>query len=282
MSVDGNITCYSYTADIEYPHNTKCPNSDSCCSTAAQCRPDRLCVADNEPNVLLRPSCTQHSWLLQTCAQICLYSRYSEINFSLTCPLALTNPIDTATKALPRVNICPDGSYCCDNQPNCCLDKTGVFLDNNGVAIGYANRLSSPTTLTPTTSTSASTSLFSSSSALTDSSSPPSNNVDNLLALKIGIPLGVIFALCLGIGIFRYFWQHKKQARAEIYKVCEENNMPGPITSNVEVAVHPLEMSAYPGRLPVGMESSTWAQSGQRPRSLTISMYTPSIISQTL
>ena len=32
---------------------------------------------------------------------------------------------------LPRVTKCSDGSFCCDNQANCCNDHEGVILDES-------------------------------------------------------------------------------------------------------------------------------------------------------
>ena len=69
----GKITCYSYTG-VGYTNNTKCPQNDSCCQTAAQCRDDRLCVANGgEDGIYVRATCVNRPWTLATCAQICLY-----------------------------------------------------------------------------------------------------------------------------------------------------------------------------------------------------------------
>jgi hypothetical protein len=71
-SKPSKITCYSYQG-AKYDNNTKCPDSDSCCQTEPQCRPDRLCSSNDNSQVLVRATCVNEPWTLSTCAKICLY-----------------------------------------------------------------------------------------------------------------------------------------------------------------------------------------------------------------
>jgi hypothetical protein len=66
------ITCFS-PAGVEYANNTKCPNSDSCCQTTEQCRPDRLCESNKDPDILVGALCANYPWTYATCATICTY-----------------------------------------------------------------------------------------------------------------------------------------------------------------------------------------------------------------
>lgn len=68
------ITCFSYDSKREYPDHVKCPNSDSCCETIEQCRPDRLCTSRDDPKTLIRAPCAYKPWT-NSCAQVCLYGR---------------------------------------------------------------------------------------------------------------------------------------------------------------------------------------------------------------
>jgi len=187
-SGDKNITCFSFTGDIQYSNNTQCPGSGSCCQTAAQCRPDRLCSANNDNNTLIRAACIDRPWSLTSCSQICLY--------------------DPITFTLPRVNICQDGSYCCDNQTNtttnCCLDKLGVFLDQQGNIIGRANQTSTSTIVSSATTSSSSTS---SSTSTAHSQSSTHHN----LALYIALPICLVIAILICVGSFWFCWRRKQR-----------------------------------------------------------------------
>ncbi|KAK2878233.1 hypothetical protein FQN49_001034 [Arthroderma sp. PD_2] len=128
------ITCYSFDSNREYPNNVKCPNSDSCCETLEQCRPDRLCTSKDDPKTLIRAPCANKPWT-NSCAQVCLYDNKESL-------------------ILPRAVVCEqpgpaNGSYCCDDNRTCCIDKAGFFLSNDGILIGRANETDDGPTSTP-------------------------------------------------------------------------------------------------------------------------------------
>ena len=53
----------------------------------------------------------------------------------------------TGTGVLPRIQLCPDGSYCCNNDALCCSKKAGKFIDPSGNLISnpYTTKTSGPT-----------------------------------------------------------------------------------------------------------------------------------------
>jgi hypothetical protein len=104
------------------------------------------------------------------------------------------------------VNICSDGSYCCDNDPNCCANHSGVILNNNGVAIGFANA-----TLTSSTQ-SATSSATSSLSSVSNTASPsPSNHTDSV-AIGLGVTLPIVALVALTAAFF--FFRRRRQRAA--------------------------------------------------------------------
>jgi hypothetical protein len=111
--------------------------------------------------------------------------------------------IGPPTNYLARVNICQDGSYCCDDQGNCCASKAGVFLNADGVVIGYANQSTSSSSMSSTSSTSTllSTSLSSSASASPTNPVPETQkpSSDNHLALGIALPVVLVSVAALAI-----------------------------------------------------------------------------------
>ncbi|KAG5296731.1 hypothetical protein I7I48_05646 [Histoplasma ohiense] len=117
MSSQQKIICYGSTG-TRFGNNTKCPDSDSCCQTADQCRPDRLCVSNKDPDTLVRAPCSANPWN-DNCAKVCIE--------------------EDSSGFLPRVNICRDGSYCCVKDPTCCADKRGFFLNDDGSIKRRAN-----------------------------------------------------------------------------------------------------------------------------------------------
>ncbi|KAL1843515.1 hypothetical protein VTJ49DRAFT_1108 [Mycothermus thermophilus] len=162
---EGVINCYYFDGRIS-PNNTRCPDSNTCCPPNRECLSNRLCrdPADGENNWIRGP-CAVKGWD-GACAQICLY--------------------DEPGGRFPRVTECADGSLCCSNEPWCCQDKKGVFLDQNGNII--ATRATAPTTtyvvvgtglsrspLPPAPEASASSTLNSADTAQT---TPVTNNDD--------------------------------------------------------------------------------------------------------
>ncbi|KAL2019029.1 hypothetical protein VTK56DRAFT_10133 [Thermocarpiscus australiensis] len=213
------IDCYRFDGVVS-PNNTRCPNSNACCGPRATCLSNRLCANPGDgPNLWVRGPCAVKGWD-DSCAQVCLYN-------------------ETRGGIFPRVVSCADGSLCCDEDPQCCQDGRGVFLDESGnraSARATAATTSYPPvsdglgrfTLTPSTSvvstttagfTSSTSSLSISStpsrpdSAATSSTSPvvgaPSGSDDSIalkVGLGLGIPLAVLLTACL-VYCLRRWWR---------------------------------------------------------------------------
>ncbi|KAK0747301.1 hypothetical protein B0T21DRAFT_354052 [Apiosordaria backusii] len=227
--VDAQITCYGFAGQA-YTDNTLCPGSNSCCGRKATCLSNRLCHNPNDPEGLwVRGPCAIRGWD-DNCGQICLY-----------------NETEASNGVLPRVVECRDGSLCCNNDPQCCQDGKGTFLNERGeIASSRATAATTsfpplsgtgtvrttapvPTPSTPS-STVSSESTSTSSTTTTNTSSLPadsrqaspgsspsdevtggnSNETNNLkLGLGIGIPCAVLITALL---VFLYFWRQKRRA----------------------------------------------------------------------
>ncbi|KAL2166041.1 hypothetical protein VTG60DRAFT_3406 [Thermothelomyces hinnuleus] len=158
------IDCYRWDGGVT-ANNTKCPNSNACCGPTATCLSNRLChnVGDG-PDLFVRGPCAVKGWD-PDCAQICQYDELGGI--------------------FPRVTICADGSLCCNNDPQCCQDGKGVFLDEAG-NIASARATAATTsypplgggpsryTLTPSASTTTTPTTRSGSSSSGSNNSPSS------------------------------------------------------------------------------------------------------------
>lgn len=133
------------------------------------------------------------------------------------------------------MNLCADGSLCCNNNPTCCQDKKGVFLDESGNVVkaratgattsyppkGTSLDRFTQTPSTSTTSTSSTSASTSTSESTTTSSDPPasattspaaddpapSSSSNDSIGLKVGlglgIPLAVIITACVVYFIVR-------------------------------------------------------------------------------
>ncbi|KAK4180183.1 hypothetical protein QBC36DRAFT_320601 [Triangularia setosa] len=229
-TVDAQITCYGFAGQA-YTDNTLCPGSNSCCGRRATCLSNRLCHNPNDPEGLwVRGPCAIRGWD-DSCGQICLY-----------------NETQASNGVLPRVVECADGSLCCNNDPQCCQDGRGTFLNERGeVVLSRATAAttsfpplsgtgtvrttapvptpstSSSPTLSESTSFSSFSSFPSSSSSRTDTSllptdsgsaSPgpaPLNEENNSLklGLGIGIPSAVLITALL---VILYFRRQKRKA----------------------------------------------------------------------
>ncbi|KGQ01834.1 hypothetical protein PAAG_11409 [Paracoccidioides lutzii Pb01] len=186
------ITCYDTTGSAFW-NNTKCPDSDSCCQTVGQCRPDRLCTSNNDPNTLVRATCKYFPWS-NNCAKVCI------------------NDNDIGT-FLPRVNICADGSYCCVKDSTCCIDKRGLFLNHDGSIKSRANQtIDSTTLMTSPFATSAMSSTYSKAPQSTPpGAAPPSSGLSQ--EAKIGIGFGISFGLVLLLVFVLFVWRTQKNKR---------------------------------------------------------------------
>ncbi|RFU32878.1 hypothetical protein B7463_g3474, partial [Scytalidium lignicola] len=190
------VTCFGVNG-LPYTDNIICPGSNACCGSSATCMSNRLCHNPGTNNdTFIRGPCAVQPYDSNTCGAICVYNE-----------TAIGNGF------FPRVTLCPDGKYCCNDQPNCCESGSGVFLDGVGDIVS-SRPSSTPSTATVSSSTS-STSLPPSTAATTTSpqgaantSSADSSSTSSGLSTgaKIGvgvsIPLGVILISALGVVIW--------------------------------------------------------------------------------
>lgn len=138
------ITCFYYDG-APAENNTICPGSNACCGYQATCLSNRLCHNPTDIDGLyVRGPCAIDGWD-SSCAQICLYGRcHPDISFGIVYihwalslfPRFLTFYfaffIDETTGVFPRATQCDDGSWCCNNNAECCDQGAGVFLDATG------------------------------------------------------------------------------------------------------------------------------------------------------
>ena len=108
---------------------------------------------------------------------------------------------------LPRIQMCPDGSYCCDEAGAlCCSNKNGSFVDPSGnvisnpytakaAATGTAQPISTNTTTQPTASPVSSQGLTSAAKGI------------------IGALAGV---LCLTLAAVGFFVWRKRRAQSDL------------------------------------------------------------------
>ncbi|KAK4188572.1 hypothetical protein QBC35DRAFT_382313 [Podospora australis] len=207
------ITCFGVSG-LAYEDNTLCPGSNACCGREATCLSNRLCHNPNDPeDTWVRGPCAIKGWD-DSCGQICLYN-------------------ETANRILPRVTECRDGSLCCNNDPQCCQDGRGVFLDESGnvaqrrataattsfppfqgtgtrrttmpVSTGSSTSFSTTNTATSATSSSTTTGVPAESSSSGESSA----------GLKVGLGLGIPLAVLI-TGILAWvFFRRRKNALAK-------------------------------------------------------------------
>ena len=74
----------------------------------------------------------------------------------------------------------------------------------------------------------------------------------------------MLFALCLGIAIFWYFWQQKTKTNAtQIDVAYKENNFSSRVTPAVNMGTPPVEMQALPEQPPIEMDANSAARRHQ-------------------
>ncbi|KAK1756617.1 hypothetical protein QBC47DRAFT_270200, partial [Echria macrotheca] len=200
------IVCYGVGGQ-SYVNNTRCPGSNACCGVGATCLSNRLChLPGDAPEVWVRGPCAVTPFD-ESCAQICYY-----------------NETEIGEGVLPRVTPCADGSLCCNNDPQCCADGRGIFLDENG------NRASTKATAAITsyppvgTGTDRYTQTPSLSTTIPPTSltpSPSGTDVANAgstgenTALKVGLGVGMAMTVVL-TALVVYFWlTRRKRSRTK-------------------------------------------------------------------
>ena len=131
---------------------------------------------------------------------------------------------------LPRVERCPDGSYCCDTDPKCCLKGAGTFLDGRGNIVSTSSSSSStplPTSdLSTSIPTAAVTNSPSSSGRQPDLTGSPSsttlpnsaqtpvpNRTSFPVAAQVGIGIAVVFSFLSFVVLSVLFYQKMRRRR---------------------------------------------------------------------
>ncbi len=145
----------------------------------------------------------------------------------------VTDETESGGGVLPRVTPCADGSLCCNNDPGCCSNGRGVFLDENGNKVNAratAATTSYPPlgtgtgrfTLTPSTSTTSTTSSTSTTETVAGTSgsgpgttapvedgavvgggSARGDDMGMKIGLGVGIPVGVLAVAGMGFLLFK-------------------------------------------------------------------------------
>ena len=104
---------------------------------------------------------------------------------------------------LPRIQMCPDGSYCCDEAgAHCCSNKNGTFVDPSGNVISnpYTAKAAATGTVQPT-----------STNTTTQPTESPKSSQGLTPAAKgiIGALAGVLCLTLAAIGLF--FWRKRRE-----------------------------------------------------------------------
>ena len=112
----------------------------------------------------------------------------------------------TGTGVLPRIQLCPDGSYCCNNDALCCSKKAGKFIDPSG------NLISNPyTTKTPgpTSAAAQATKVAATTVHATPTASSSSNGLSPAAEGVIGALAGILFLTLVAAALF--VWMKRRE-----------------------------------------------------------------------
>ena len=141
---------------------------------------------------------------------------------------------DTTTGFLPRVVICSDGSFCCDDEPDCCQQNRGIVLNGLGAivstdsgptntssiassSIGPTSVITTSATAAATPATSATTSASATSTSSTVSSTAPlkpSQTSDSGLSESSKIGVSVTLPLvALAAAVILSIWFYRRRSR---------------------------------------------------------------------
>ncbi|KAM0279203.1 hypothetical protein ACHAQH_004748 [Verticillium albo-atrum] len=205
-SQGNNITCYG-VGGKEYANNYKCPGSNACCGSLDQCLPNRLCKSSGlSDDIFIRGPCSTDPYDEKECAKICVY-----------------NERESSKGRFPQVTICEDGSFCCNNDAQCCERGRGTFLDERGNIIDGPESSSSSRSSAPTSAAAASTAANGSPpSETTGGSKPQSSGSDDSLGLKVGLGLGIpLVAIVSGLGVWFFLTRRRRRERLDTVEVGE-------------------------------------------------------------
>lgn len=143
------------------------------------------------------------------------------------------------------------GSYCCDDNRTCCIDRAGFFLDENGLLIGRANETDN-STLSPKpigVSVTALRSMGSASATSTPARSPVKDNTGLSTVDKAGIGVGVGVAVLLAIiaGALLFLRNQRRKGRTRADSASTgDNNSTGPGTANTDAPTDTWEDDKEP------------------------------------
>ena len=115
----------------------------------------------------------------------------------------------TGTGILPRIQMCPDGSYCCNNDALCCDKKNGTFLDPSGNIIPnpYTTKTTSQTSPAAQETTVAATTVHATPSA----SASDSQGLSAAAKGVFGAMAGVLLLTLIAAGLF--VWRKRREVR---------------------------------------------------------------------
>ncbi|KFY15100.1 hypothetical protein V492_02228 [Pseudogymnoascus sp. VKM F-4246] len=233
--VNAARTCWGFDGR-PWPGNVLCPDSQTCCGEQGMCLSNKMCNSRKDGmGEIVRGPCAVQPYDPEKCGELCLYD---EIN-----------------NKFPRVTICDDGKYCCNNDPDCCDEGRGAVLNGKGNIVKSTTTDQPPSTMETSTKPPSSTS----DTTTTTSSTPPTaaaestgstNPADSAAAkeavasgtkigLGVGIPVGVL--AIAGLGAFLWFKRRGKRVYA-----TDNGYKPSPQGPEAEVAAFPQE---YPQEL---------------------------------
>ncbi|KAI4092332.1 MAG: hypothetical protein LQ344_003577, partial [Seirophora lacunosa] len=168
-----DIECYDFDGKSDFDRNQQCPGSQTCCKTRDRCLPNKMCLNDGE---LVRPPCAIYPWSNSTCSPLCLFV--------------------TGTGMLPRIQMCPDGSYCCNDDALCCSKGAGKFVgpDGNIISNPYTTDASTTSAATPTSPAAAATTVQDTPTAAESGSGGLSSAAKGAIGALAGVLLLTIIA----------------------------------------------------------------------------------------
>lgn len=127
----------------------------------------------------------------------------------------------TGTGVLPRIQLCPDGSYCCNNDAYCCDKGKGHFLDPSGKII--SNPYITKTTASETSPAAQATTVAATTVHATPTGSASSSRGLSAAAEGvIGALAGVLFLTFVAAGLFTC------KKRRQVHSLKSEPPMPPP------------------------------------------------------
>jgi hypothetical protein len=185
----------------------------------------------------------------------------------LQCQLTVPDP---GTGFLPRAANCTDGSFCCDNDPSCCAENRGIFLNGLGAIVSTDREVVSTSsssstavgvvtvTDTPSQAETLNSAMSTATSAADTGDNTPSSSslsTSAKVGIAVGAVAGVIMVVCLVVLLMR-----RRRARHKQTEGLEKVPRTTPHLAS-ENQTHEL------GAVPVhgGYTAGGWGGSGRFP-----------------